>query len=830
MPGRTARPVLVGALLAIGLCASGALESKPALAGIWPSAVRRAEQDLAATDASARLAAVSALAELPRAAARRLLLRALDDVDSQVQSAALELLLRLETPNVTERVVPWLSGSDKRLRLSAALALAVAPARSATPALGRALSDSDAEVRAAAATALGASQSEGAVLPLLGHLDDSVPEVREAVVNALGALGDARAVLPLIGKIEDPRPSVRAAVARALGSLRDPRSSSALLLALRDSDRAVVVAVVRALGSLADSAAVAPMAALLAAGPEPELRRALLQGLGHIGSAEAGQALVKQLGTDEPGRERDVVLAALALAPVAFTQPLRECLDAATDVAQAEGCALGLAEAHDSASSGRVRAALDRGRLSAKVGLSVLGRLGDVRALSAALERLTVPDAETRVAAMTAAESLLSPKDADGRAVEPLARALAARAVSRAERLRLVGLLGRTGSERALPTLLPLLQGASDPALAESAALALGTIPGAASARALLGALGADETRVKRAAALSMRRARSPELVAPLLERLGQSGRAERSLIYLALPGPLGETSDDKLLARAVQQLESLRGSERDELMEALSASKRPSARQALLALAKGADLADRAKAAELLSSAPDVPTLARLLGDNDVRVRSNAAWSLGFAAAEQAPAAEKALAAALRDREANVVGNAAVSLGRVLRSRPESAASALCGSLLRDPRASVREQTLRGLSLSRARCSDGYPAQLLVSDPRARVRRAAAELLLRTSPQPSERRLLWRCQESDTHAVVAEACAAPARPDGSEIEPLTVLIVPSPGADATPFAPFALLLTDGSLRLGSADRRGGVHEARAPKGEPELLPYTGGD
>jgi hypothetical protein len=175
-------------------------------------------------------------------------------------------------------------------------------------------------------------------------------------------------------------------------------------------------------------------------------------------------------------------------------------------------------------------------------------------------------------------------------------------------------------------------------------------------------------------------------------------------------------------------------------------------------------------------------------------------------------------------------VGNAAVALGRVARARPESVASALCGGLLRDARASVREQALRGLSLAKARCSDGYPIQLLASDTRARVRRAAAELLLRTAPQAAERRALWRCQENDTHAMVAEACAAAPRPDTTESEPATVLIVPTPNADAAPLAPFALLWADGGLRLGSADRRGGVYEARAAKGEPELLPYTGGD
>jgi HEAT repeat protein len=818
-------------LLGCGLLfALSALSFGEARAAIWPSAVRRAERDLAAADATTRQAAVAALSELPRAAARRLLLRALDDLDPQVASSALELLLRLETPNVTERVVPWLSGSDKRLRLSAALALAVAPAPNATPALGRALGDSDAEVRAAAAAALGASQTDAAVLPLLGHLDDSVPEVREAVAHALGALGDARAVLPLIGKIEDPRPSVRAAVARALGSLRDPRSGSALLLALRDSDRGVVIAVVRALGALGETAAVAPLSALLAGSPEPDARRAILLSLGHIASAEAGQALLQELGSDEPGRERDAVLAALALSPASFTAALRTCLDSALDPALAEGCALALGDAHDTASATRVRAALDRGRLSPKVGLAVVGKLGDVRALSAALERLTVPDAETRAAAMDAAEALLSPKDADGRAVEPLVRALSSRAVSRPERLRLVGLLGRTGSERALSTLLPLLEAESDPALAASAAAALGNIPGTATAKALLWALDSDEGRVKRAAALSIRRAKAPELLGPLLKRLTSGGRSDRALAYLALPGPLSQSHDDALIARLAGLLADTRGSERDELLEALSVSKRPAVRAVLLGLGKSPEPGDRAKVAELLAAAPDASALGVLLRDADARVRANAAWSLGFVAAEGATAARSALSRALSDREASVLGNAAISLGRLARGHAELAAAALCGPLLHDGRSSVREQALRGLALAKASCSDGYPSKLLVSDPRASVRRAAAELLLRASPQSAERRLLARCQESDAHAMVAEACAGPPRPDSTEVEATTVLVVPGQAGDPTPGAPFALLWADGGLRLGSADRRGGVHEPEAPKGAVELLPYAGGD
>jgi hypothetical protein len=100
----------------------------------------------------------------------------------------------------------------------------------------------------------------------------------------------------------------------------------------------------------------------------------------------------------------------------------------------------------------------------------------------------------------------------------------------------------------------------------------------------------------------------------------------------------------------------------------------------------------------------------------------------------------------------------------------------------------------------------------------------------LRAPSDGAVRRLLTRCHETDTHASVAETCAGQPRPDSSPSEPATVLIVPSSGGEPTPAAPYALLWPDGSLRLGSADRRGAVHEPRATHGAIEVLPYTGGE
>jgi hypothetical protein len=42
--------------------------------------------------------------------------------------------------------------------------------------------------------------------------------------------------------------------------------------------------------------------------------------------------------------------------------------------------------------------------------------------------------------------------------------------------------------------------------------------------------------------------------------------------------------------------------------------------------------------------------------------------------------------------------------------------------------------------------------------------------------------------------------------------------------SEPLPRAPFALLLADGTLRMGNADRRGAVFEAAAPAGVVSLL------
>ncbi|HET7541612.1 MAG TPA: HEAT repeat domain-containing protein, partial [Polyangiaceae bacterium] len=206
----------------------------PAKAALWPSAALRIERDLHSQDVDVRRRAAQALGDLPKGSRARLASAALDDADVSVKVIALDACLSLRLPGLGERLIPWLSDGERRLRLAAAVALSESPSARAVPSLGRALGDADAAVRSAAAVALGKSAAPEAVLALLGHLDDGTPEVRRVVALALGELGDPRAVVPLIGKIQDARAPVREAVARALSQLADARSAPALVLALHD--------------------------------------------------------------------------------------------------------------------------------------------------------------------------------------------------------------------------------------------------------------------------------------------------------------------------------------------------------------------------------------------------------------------------------------------------------------------------------------------------------------------------------------------------------------------------------------------------------------------
>ncbi|MBX3181365.1 MAG: HEAT repeat domain-containing protein [Polyangiaceae bacterium] len=800
--------------IAFGGVVVGLMLTAPAEAFVWPGTAERIERALGSSAPAERRVAAARLTELPHGSARRLTLIALRDADVEVRVLAGEAALALRLEGAGREVSGWLGDSDKRLRQLACEVLAVSPEPQAVPLLGRVLGDPEVGVRVAAARALGSSADGGAVGPLLGHLDDKSAEARQAVIEALSELADTRAVAPVIGKIQDANLTVRLAAVRALGRLGDRRAASALVLALRDPERSVRVAALSALGSL--RAEEATQAVVTALEGESVVSQAAIQALGQIGNEAALQALFDALAVGDTR-----VTPVLAAAGEKAQERLRECLAGQSPRALAEGCASALALARDPEAPERVVAALQRGILSPEAGLKALGESGDERALPTVLSYLSHSSSPVRREAMRVAELLMSPSTPDGRAVEPIVQALREARRRPNERRALVSLLGRTGSPRAVPTLSPLARRSDDAGLRAVALEALGRIQGAPVDEVLLGALDSPLGAVRLAAALSLSRVASAKAGRPLLQRMQRASGRERELLALALGGALARSKDSQVLDMAFDALGHAVGREREALLDALSRSPLPVATERLTKL--GAESTpDRATLAGTLGQAPKARGAARaaLRGwalDPAPEVRAHAVWSLGQVGEERDLAL---LTRALKDPDHAVAGNAAGSLARLQRRTKRAKPGPLCDALA-DPRSHVRAASAAALAALGARC-DALRERLL-RDPSELVRERAARALA-GSDSAADRAALTRCAATELTSSVAVACRASALQPSGVTERVLVHVVPLGGTAPAPSAPFTLVLADGLLRAGVADRRGAVVEWAAPRGSLELI------
>lgn len=809
--------LLGGAALVLSLSVMG-----EARGFVWPNTAERIEKQLGHSDVAQRRKAALRLGELPPSMARRLVLKALTDGDDEVRLAAADVAMDLRLKSAGEQVVAWLNDPERRVRQAAAELLRVSPVARAVAPLGRVLGDPDPGVRAAAAAALGAAGSKDAAMPLLGHLDDSVPQVRRAVVMALAKLADKRAVVPLIGKVQDSHPIVRHAVARALGELGDARAASALVLALRDSEETVRVAALEALGRLKDGPAALAIVSLIGEDPRPSVRAAALEALARIGTPEALDALIAELGREDPNSGSSVRGALAELGKQAVPR-LEKCLVGQPAQRLADGCALALADVGTPRAASLIIDALRRGVVRPRAALAALAKLEDPSAVPTVLEHLADPDPFVRRAAIDAAAVLLDPKTPDGRAVEPIAKALDRAKSSDAERAALARLLGRTGSPRAVAALAPIAEAADDLELRIAAIQGLGMLGPAKQDAALLAALDDEEASVRLAAAVALRRSASGAAARALLDRLEGAAEQDRSALAIALGGALERSKDARDAERTERLLRASLGGERDALIEAMGRISGAAGSKRLVALAsQSADIADRAKVAEALASHPEAKAaLEKLAEDVDGSVRANAIWSLGALGGSGDVAL---LTRALADRDVAVAGNAAAALGRVGRRTKARVSPALCQALA-DSRSYVRANALAGLGIAGARCPGGEERAIVLRDPGAIARRAAARLLAGVASGSPEldRAALAACSAEDPDGSVAAACARRPESPRSGSEPVLVYVVPVGESAPQPRAPFALVRADGSLRLGVSDRRGVVFEHDAPRGELSL-------
>lgn len=152
------------------------------------------------------------------------------DLDLAVKRATEQILQASDSRDVSA-LVQQLSSRDASQRLRAAKALAElkADAVTAVPALTVALSDPDADVRRAVVSAVrqiqpGAKPSKELIQAIMADLDDPDDGMRLLAVRALGRFGNAAAVaIPQVEKLlNDPDRDVRKAAADALVRLSLP--------------------------------------------------------------------------------------------------------------------------------------------------------------------------------------------------------------------------------------------------------------------------------------------------------------------------------------------------------------------------------------------------------------------------------------------------------------------------------------------------------------------------------------------------------------------------------------------------------------------------------
>jgi cellulose synthase operon protein C len=810
-------------LIALPVAAATGTPTAPRTAErlVWPGAVAALEARLASEDVDVRRKAASDLGRLPPAVQRRLLPRLFSDPDPDVRLAVADAALAIRLPDAGARVAKWLSDPDARVRESAAEVLSVLRDPGSVAGLGRALEDTEASVRAAAALALGNSRHPDASSFLLGHLDDADPEVRQAVIAALEDLGDPRAVVPLIGRIQEQRASLRRQAALALGALGDARAVGALIVALADADAGVRTAASSALGKLKARDAVWSLGTLLERESDPEVQAAALDALGAIGTPNAVETVLRALSLSRPSRE--TIERALVRAGTVAFPTLERCVFQPTQAAGSEVCVGALGKIGGEPASLLVERALRQGSVTPTTALTALGMAGQVSALPTVLEFLTSTVPAERRAAIEAAGHLLDPERELGLAVEPIAQALSHAQESRLERAALVGLLGRTGSARAAPSLLSAAQ-SSDDYLRVVALQALGEIGPAGADPSLLAGLDAGPFPIRYTAAIALRRVGRHASIDPLLDRFAGAPLAERETLALALAGPLQDEPSDEQLERVHQLLLAAPGPQMDPLIEALAHVPGARGTRALERLLPMLGKLGRAKLAEALGAHSDAAALlVGLLADADPGVRANASWSLGaVGAARDVPK----LSALRDDPDVAVAANAIAAIASLATRESVDVRQPLCDAL-DDPRSMVIANALSGLRRLALDCPrHDSAAWLLEHHPSEEVRVAAARLLRDrwTTLAPGA---LARCAAKDVSGLVAVECSAPPAGEGAwtwpSIADVGVLVVSTGESEPTARAPFALVRADGLIRSGTSDRRGAVWEASAPRGPLRL-------
>lgn len=256
------------------------------------------------------------------------------DPDPVVRAATASALGLTQATDAAADFIRLLKDPEADVRAAAARGAADANVREATDTLLGMLTDDDPAVQREVVLALGRLGSAPAAATLLRHLGVAAPGVRGAIAAAVTRL-DASQVPALLDKlIEAGDSESKLAVVRTVAQLRSPAAASVLGMLWRDADAPVRAATAETLGRLGGPEAIR----LLSAGlddPEEEVRACTVDALARLGGTDAGDALLALLRSDPDAgvRERAALAIGLLRIPGGEAALLATCGDATAPVA-----------------------------------------------------------------------------------------------------------------------------------------------------------------------------------------------------------------------------------------------------------------------------------------------------------------------------------------------------------------------------------------------------------------------------------------------------------------------------------------------------------------
>lgn len=226
------------------------------------------------------------------------------DPDPAVRAATATALGLTQARGAGADFIRLLKDPDAGVRTAAAHGAADANARETAPTLLGLLTDSDRAVQREAVLALGRLGDGRTADTLLKHLPGAEPELRGAIATAVTRLDTTRVPALLDRLIDAGDRESKLAVVRTVAQLRLPAGPSLLGVLWRDPDSVVRAATAETLGKLGGAESVR----LLATGvedPDELVRARAVDALARLGGTDAGPAVLVLLARDPSAAVRE---------------------------------------------------------------------------------------------------------------------------------------------------------------------------------------------------------------------------------------------------------------------------------------------------------------------------------------------------------------------------------------------------------------------------------------------------------------------------------------------------------------------------------------------